>query len=99
MDPSKLGTAQMVEEVSMPGATDRVVKMTGVKNEGRTATVLMRGGNKLVLAEAERSVHDALCVVRSLVKERHLISGGGSAETEIAYQLGKWAKEQVGMKA
>ena len=59
-------------------------------NTNRAPTVL-----KLVLAEAERSIHDALCVVRSLVKQRFLISGGGSAETEIAYQLGKWAKEEV----
>ena len=37
---------------------------------GRTITVLMRGSNKLVLDEADRSLHDALCVVRSLVKKR-----------------------------
>jgi len=98
-EPEKLGAAALVEEVSMPGATDKVVKMTGVKNEGRTSTILMRGGNKLVLAEAERSVHDALCVVRSLVKERHLISGGGSVETELALKLGQWAKTQVGMQS
>jgi T-complex protein 1 subunit delta len=38
----------------------------------------------LVLAEAERSLHDALCVVRSLVKNRGLIPGGGAPEIEIA---------------
>merc|ERR1719231_505193 len=99
MTPEKLGSAELVEETSMPGATDKVVKATGVANPGRTSTILMRGGNKLVLEEAERSVHDALCVVRSLVKKRALISGGGSVETEVALKLGAWAKTQTGMKA
>ena len=45
----------------------QVVKVTGVPSTGMTRTILMRGSNRLVLDEAERSVHDALCVVRSLV--------------------------------
>ena len=48
----------------MPGGTQRVVKVTGVANPGRTCTVLVRGTNKLTLDEADRSIHDALCVVR-----------------------------------
>jgi chaperonin GroEL (HSP60 family) len=43
--------------------------------QGRTANVLLRGGNKLVLEEAERSLHDALCVIRCLVQKRALITG------------------------
>lgn len=46
----------------------QVVKVTGVPSTGMTRTILMRGSNRLVLDEAERSVHDALCVVRSLVR-------------------------------
>ncbi|CAN0511362.1 unnamed protein product, partial [Laminaria digitata] len=64
-----------------------VVKVTGVPSTGMTRTILMRGSNRLVLDEAERSVHDALCVVRSLVKKRFLIAGGGAAETEVAMRL------------
>lgn len=41
---------------------------------GKTVTVLMRGSNKLVLEEADRSLHDALCVIRCLVKERLVLS-------------------------
>lgn len=48
----------------------QVVKVTGVPTTGKTMTVLMRGSNRMVLDEAERSVHDALCVVRSLVRSR-----------------------------
>ncbi|CAM9724451.1 unnamed protein product [Scytosiphon promiscuus] len=94
----KLGTAELVHEVSMPGSGHKIVKVTGVPTTGKTMTVLMRGSNRLVLDEAERSVHDALCVVRSLVKKRFLIAGGGAAETEVAMRLTEWAKTQTGMR-
>jgi hypothetical protein len=75
----------------------KVVKVTGVANPGRTATVLLRGSNKLVLEEADRSLHDALCVIRCLVNKRFLIAGGSAPEVEITQQLSKWAKTlQVG---
>lgn len=38
---------------------------------------MVRGSNKLVIEEAERSIHDALCVIRCLVKKRWVGSGGG----------------------
>lgn len=37
-------------------------------NNSRAVTILLRGGNSMIIAEAKRSIHDALCVVRSLVK-------------------------------
>jgi chaperonin GroEL (HSP60 family) len=70
----------------------KVVKVTGVANPGRTATVLLRGSNKMVLEEADRSLHDALCVIRCLVNKRFLIAGGSAPEVEITQQLSKWAK-------
>jgi len=94
----KLGAADLCAEVSMPGGAQRVVKITGVLNPGKTCSILMRGSNKLTLDEADRSVHDALCVVRSLVKKRFMIAGGGVAETELTFKLTEWAKSQTGMK-
>ena len=45
--------------------------MTGAQNTmGRSVTLVVRGSNKLVLEEAGRSIHDALCVIRCLVKKR-----------------------------
>ena len=58
----KLGFADSVEEVSI--GDGKIVKITGIKNVGRTTTVLVRGSNQLMIDEAERSLHDALCVVR-----------------------------------
>jgi T-complex protein 1 subunit delta len=97
--PEKLGTASLVEEVSIAGSSSRVVKITGIVNMGRTMTILMRGTNKLVLDEADRSVHDALCVVRSLVKKRFMIAGGGAPEAECALRLTQWSKTLTGVRA
>lgn len=46
------------------------LQITGASSTARTVTVVVRGSNKLVLEEADRSIHDALCVVRCLVKNR-----------------------------
>lgn len=45
-----------------------------------------------MLEEAERSLHDALCVIRCLVQKRFLVTGGASPEVEVSYQLSKWSK-------
>jgi len=66
----KLGYADLVDETSHAGA--KVVRITGVKNRGRTVSILAMGGNSLVVEECERSLHDALCVVRCLVKRRYV---------------------------
>ncbi|KAL7427181.1 hypothetical protein ACHAXH_000567 [Discostella pseudostelligera] len=97
LSPEKLGSAEHVGDVVLPGSGHKVVKFVGVANPGRTATVLLRGSNDLVLAEANRSVHDAQCVVRSLVKQRYLIAGGGAAETEASLRLRELALETTGM--
>jgi len=68
-----------------------IVKVTGVKNQGKTVSVLVRGSNRLLIEEAHRSVHDALCVVRSLVKLKYLIPGGGAPEIEVSIRLSKYA--------
>ena len=83
----------------MEGGSTKVVKFTGVPNLGKTMTVLIRGSNEFVLGEAERSLHDAQCVVRSLVKKRALIAGGGAPETEACMKLQAYAQELTGMDA
>jgi T-complex protein 1 subunit delta len=93
----KLGYADHVGDVVMPGSSHKVVKFTGVKNPGKTMTVLLRGSNDLVLAEANRSIHDAQCVVRSLVKKRCLIAGGGAPEIEASLRLKEYALSLTGL--
>jgi T-complex protein 1 subunit delta len=48
----------------------KVVKVTGIKETSKTMSILVHGANQLVLEEAERSLHDALCVIRCLVKKK-----------------------------
>jgi T-complex protein 1 subunit delta len=67
------------------------MQVTGIAKQGATSTVLLRGSNKLVLEEAERSLHDALCVIRCLANKRFLIPGGAAPETEITKQLSAYA--------
>lgn len=90
-----LGSAEKVSHVFLEGASHRVVKFTGVAHQGPTMTVLMRGSNNLVLGEAERSLHDAQCVVRSLVKQRALIAGGGAPESQASFMLGQYARNEL----
>lgn len=84
----KLGAAGIAQEISTPGG--KLVKITEVANPGQTVSVLVRGSNILVAQEAERSLHDALCVVRSLIKKKFLVPGGGAPETELALRLSEW---------
>lgn len=95
--PEKLGKADLVEEVG--SSESKVVKITGIPNSGKTVSVICRGSNKLVLDEAERSLHDALCVIRSLVKKKFMIAGGGAPEIEIAMQLSNHSKTLKGVES
>ena len=99
MTEDKVGSAERVADVLMEGGSNKVVKFTGVQNPGKTMTVLLRGSNDFVLAEAARSLHDAQCVVRSLIKKRALIAGGGAPETEACLKLQEYSRELTGMDA
>ena len=87
MTADKFGTAKLCESARLTDDT-KIFKITGLK-ESKTMSILVRGSNPMVIDEADRSLHDALCVIRSLIKSRGLVTGGGSAEVEIAYQLTK----------
>merc|ERR1719258_233103 len=92
----KLGKADLVQDVAT--GDGKVVTITGVPNVGRTVSLLCKGSNKLVLDESERSLHDALCVLRCLVKKRFLTPGGGAPEMQISYKLSKYANTLTGMQ-
>jgi T-complex protein 1 subunit delta len=96
--PDKLGTAAKCEEVTLSEGS-KVVEITGVPNESKTVSILCRGSNQLVLDETERSLHDALCVVRSIIKRKAMVPGGSAPETEIAVKLTNLANETQGFKS
>lgn len=95
----KLGSAELIEEVQEFGS--RTVKVTGVthKGAGQTVSIVCRGANSLILDEAERSLHDALCVIRCLVKKKALIAGGGAPEIAIAQSLSHQSRSLTGTES
>jgi thermosome len=96
-----LGEAKLVEEVKI--GDDKLVYVRECKDP-RAVTVVIRGGSEHVVDEAERSFHDAICVVRNAVEDRKIVAGGGSPEAETAKQLRDYAmkvggREQLAIEA
>lgn len=79
LTPDKLGTAGLVRELSFGTTKDKMLVIEECANS-RAVTILVRGGNAMIVEEAKRSLHDALCVVRSLIQEPRVVFGGGAAE-------------------
>jgi len=75
----KLGKAGRVREISLGTTKDRMVVIEDCANS-KAVTIFVRGGNKMVVEEAKRSIHDALCMTRNLIKNDSIVYGGGSAE-------------------
>ncbi|HEY5620898.1 MAG TPA: thermosome subunit beta [Candidatus Bathyarchaeia archaeon] len=88
-----LGKAQLVEERKI--ADDKMVFVEGCKNP-KAVTVLVRGGSERLVDEAERSIHDALCVVRDVVRDPRVVGGGGAPEAEIARRLRDYSQKLSG---
>lgn len=91
--PEALASADLVEEI--PDA--KFIRFSGVSAPSTTVNVVIRGSNKLVLEEADRSLHDALCVIRCLVIKPALITGGGSLEIEVSQKLSEYSRSVVGL--
>merc|ERR1711907_108638 len=79
LSPDKLGTAGRVHEESFGTTKDRMIVIEDCPNS-KAVTVFVRGGNRMILDEAIRSLHDAICVVRNLVRSNKIVYGGGAAE-------------------
>ncbi|MGP3703458.1 MAG: TCP-1/cpn60 chaperonin family protein, partial [Candidatus Bathyarchaeota archaeon] len=88
-----LGYAELVEERKL--GEDKWTFVEGCKNP-RSLTILIRGGNDRVVDEAERSLHDAICVIRNVIHKPKVVAGGGALEAEIALQLKNWAQSLSG---
>ena len=92
-DKVKIGTCDKIEEVtigedkvcllfaiSIPLIMWQLIRFSGVAL-GEACTVVLRGATKQILDEAERSLHDALCVLTQTVKETRTVYGAGLAVT------------------
>lgn len=86
----KLGYAGVIKELAFGTTSDKVLVVEGCKNT-KAVTILVRGGSHMVCDEAQRSLHDALCVVRNLVKDNRIIYGGGASELACSIYLNQMA--------
>ncbi|GAO46975.1 hypothetical protein SAICODRAFT_29809 [Saitoella complicata NRRL Y-17804] len=75
----KLGSAGTVRELSFGTTRDRMLVIEDCANT-RAVTIFVRGSNKMIIDEAKRALHDAICVVRNLIKDNRVVYGGGAAE-------------------
>ncbi|EGG42178.1 Chaperonin GroEL (HSP60 family) [Candidatus Nitrosarchaeum limnium SFB1] len=88
-----LGAAQNVEEKRIE--EDNWVFVEGCKNP-KAISILIRGGSQRVVDEADRSMHDALMVVKDVVENPKIVYGGGAPESFVALKLRDWAKSLSG---
>lgn len=93
MTKKDLGHAALVEERKI--GNDKMTFIQGCKNP-RSVTILIRGGIEHIIDEGERSIHDALCVVRDVVQEPKVVAGGGAPEMEVARVLRQYAETLPG---
>ncbi len=88
-----LGSADIVEERKIE--EDRWVFIEGCKHP-KSVTLLLRGGSQRVVDEVERSVHDAIMVVKDVMEDPSIVAGGGAPETYAATKLRSWSKSLEG---
>ncbi|KAI9357617.1 chaperonin Cpn60/TCP-1 family [Zopfochytrium polystomum] len=92
----KLGHCDLIEEIII--GEDRLIKFSGVA-AGEACTVVLRGATGQLLDEAERSLHDALCVLSQTVAEPRTVLGGGCSEVLMAKAVDEIAVVTPGKKA
>jgi thermosome len=88
-----LGYAEIVEQRKI--GDDKMTFIEGCKNP-KAVAILIRGGTQRIVDEAERSIHDALCVVRDVVQQPKIVAGGGAPEEEVARALREYAQTLPG---
>ena len=88
-----LGTAGLVEERKIE--EDRWVFIEECKHP-KSVTLLLRAGSQRVVDEVERSVHDAIMVVRDVMELPSIVAGGGAPETYTASKIRSWSKSLEG---
>lgn len=92
----KIGSCKVIEEVMI--GEDKLIHFSGVEM-GEACSVVLRGATKQILDEAERSLHDALCVLQQTVKETRIVYGGGCSEMLMANAVNQLAAKTPGKES
>merc|ERR1711971_1348525 len=92
----KMGRCDLIEQVQIGDET--LLKFSGVPL-GEACSIVLRGATEQIIGEAERSLHDALCVLTSTVKEPRTLYGGGCSELLMARAVDELASVTPGKEA
>ena len=76
---TKLGAARIVKEQSFGTDNSKMIVLEDCL-ANKVVTILVRGGNDMIIEEAKRCIHDAICVVRNMIKDPRIVYGGGATE-------------------
>ena len=95
-DTAKLGTCSRIEEIMI--GEDKVIQFTGCA-AGEACSIVLRGSGSHILDEAERSLHDVICVLLSAVKEHRILYGGGNSEIRMSLAVEELSKSVKGKQA
>ena len=77
--PEKLGRARIVKEINFGTENEKMIVIEDCQ-VNKAVTILVRGGSHMIVDEAKRCLHDALCVVRNMIRDSRIVFGGGAAE-------------------
>jgi len=97
LEASKLGKAGLVKEIPFGTTQDRMIVIEECSNS-KTVTIMARGGNKMIVEEAKRCIHDALCVVRNLITDNRIVYGGGAPEMSCSLRIAQEADKIKGIE-
>jgi T-complex protein 1 subunit epsilon len=92
LDEKKLGKAGRVHEVTFGTERDAMLVIEDCANS-KAVTLLVRGGNQMVVDEAKRCLHDAMCCVRNLIRDSRVVPGGGASELAASLAVSRAADE------
>ena len=91
--PEVLGSCGGFEEKQV--GNERYNLFTGCE-ESSTCTIVLRGGAEQFIEESERSLHDAICIVRRAVKHAEVVPGGGAIDMALSAHLRAHARSIAG---
>ncbi len=89
----KLGHADLMEEIMI--GESKLTRFSGCAG-GAACSIVLRGSSQHFLDEAERSIHDALCVLSQTVSQSKTVLGGGCAEMLMAEAVEQQARATPG---
>ncbi len=86
----KLGKAKDVKEITIGTKNEKMI-VIGECPVKKAITILVRGGSSIIVEEAKRCLHDALCVVRNMIVDPKIVYGGGACEISCSLHVAEKA--------